>query len=233
MVAALAGAGLQILGAGISANGQARAGRAMHDQWMQENQRQSGFDDSIQARIQQHIANLGSVGPVDNSAGTDLRQTLGNAAVATNRAGIQSVNRRTAGSRGSAVSRAAAKNAQGTNLAKSLRDAKLAGILESLMSGNRRQGLLGQEYNRDVSDIRSDARDSQSLMRLREQRAGLEGQSMRQLGNTMNIFGSGLTSFGMSQPSAPSQVPTWDQNTADLWAQQPVNGWGSQARGVA
>lgn len=217
--------GASVVGMGLDAYGQSQGLQAMNDVWNAASQKQREYDEAINRRTQEVLAQINpqSVLGSEQAAAMSNRIMGGNQNIL--RAAKAAGGRRKGNAEGKAVQAQANSGMQG----RLLDQAQIAAIMQGLRSGGNDFDMLGRRLGLDTSIIRSDARDSASLVPLQERAAGMNGQMARQLGSLFNMGGQGLMTMGMSSPyaggpAAGSTLSGSPYSRAGM-SEAPISGW--------
>lgn len=228
--AAPIGAGAMVAGTALNAYGQNQALDAMRDVWGNARAQQAGYDQAINQRQQQMLAQI------DPNAitGAATKAKVGGQMDAAARNATAAVQKQAGRRRGNAEGKAVAQQAQGGQLAQLLRSGKLAAMIQGLQGGGQNLDMLGRQMGLDTNVIRGDARQAASVVPMYENAAAMQGAWARQGGQLL----SGLGQFGVmagmaaSPAGATSTLNGMPYEQAAL-TEMPVGGWAASTPGLA
>lgn len=217
-------------GTALNAYGQNQALDAMRDVWGNARAQQAGYDQAIDQRQQQMLAQI------DPNAitGAATRAKVGGQMDASARNATAAAQKQAGRRRGNAEGKAVAQQAQGGQLAQLLRSGKLAAMIQGLQSGGQNVDMLGRQMGLDTNVIRSDARQAASLVPMYENAAQMRGMWARQGGQLLTGLGQAGVMAGLSAPAggATSTLNGLPYEQAAL-TEMPRGGWATSQPGLA
>jgi hypothetical protein len=220
------GAAMQLGGMAFDGYGQMQGLDAMRGVWEAARERQRAYDQAINQRTQDALAQINPQSVTGAEQSADMLGRIMGSNKNILRALKAAGGRRPGNAEGNAVAAQATSGMQG----RLIDQAQLAAILHGLRSGGQNYDMLGRQLGLDTSIIRSDARDAASLVPLQERAAGMEGQWARQLGSLFNMGGQGAMMAGMAMPGAvatPGSTLDGASYSRAGFSEAPINGWSS------
>lgn len=194
---AAAGAGAYLAGIGLNAWGQNRAMNAMRDVWGDALARNQGFDNQLNERQQQALAEINP----NSVLGLDQATAMNGQMDASARNALAAIQAQAGRRKGNAEGKAVARQRQQGTLAQLLRSGKMQATLAGLQQGGQNTQQVGQRLGIDSRMIGNDARSYAALAPMFENAAQMEGSWARQLGGMMQGLGGIGIMHGLAAPS--------------------------------